>query len=750
MNVTMMNVTMQTAVEERGMSRPYPPHSPEHPSRILVPGQTCWRIESAERAAFLVDGEAYFKAFRDAALRAQHSIMIVGWDIDTQVELLREEHSSPEMPTKLGELLVALLRRRRKLRIYVLNWDYAVIYSLERQWMPTAEPGWRRHRRLFYQMDDCHPVGASHHQKLVVIDDAVAFVGGLDLSTSRWDTRAHLSHNPQRIDADGALYAPFHDVQMMVTGNAAAALGDLARTRWLRATGRRLPPSPRRAVDEVWPPKLSPALTECQVGILRTQPQYEEMEEVREIEQAFLSAIKRARRFIYIESQYFTAQSISRALVQRLSEHDGPDVVLVLRQQCDGWLERRTMDSLRARLLHEVELADHYGRLRVYAPVVPNEQAAVPVAVHSKLLIVDDEFVCIGSANVSNRSMGFDTECNLAIEACGQARVQTVISAFLHDLLAEHLGVTPDKVAQHIGQCDSLAAAIESLRGGKRTLIDGCFETSAPTDATVPEQVLVDPERPMAADHLLAGMGFRRERRQIVRRAWVGLSLLAVMGLLAVAWRWTALSQWLDLDALVNHAQAMGRTPLGLVTVLGGYVLGGLLAVPVTVLLVVTILAFGPWLGALCALGGSLMSAVTLFGLGRTMGSFRIRRIAGRRVDHLSRRIAERGLWAVFLVRVFPIAPFSMINLVAGASPVSLRNFVLGTLFGMFPGITVMATFVSRLENAVREPSWQAFTIVGLVVAAAWVGVWFLSERLQSGDKGAASCSAPLKSSHLS
>lgn len=700
-------------------------------SSLLVPGRTCWRVEPAERAAFLVDGEAYFKAFRDAALRAQQSIMIVGWDIDTQIELVREEHPSADFPGKLGEFLVALLRRKRKLRVFVLNWDYAVIYALERQWMPTAEPGWRRHRRLSYQMDDQHPLGASHHQKLVVIDDAVAFVGGLDLSKSRWDTRAHLSQNPRRVDADGAPYAPFHDVQMMVSGDAAGALGDLARSRWLTATGRRLPTPARRSVEELWPPDLLPDVLKCPVAIMRTQPRYDELEEIREIEQAYLNAIKRARRSIYIESQYFTGQAIGRALAARLSEHDGPDVVLVLRQNCDGWLERRTMDSLRARLLHEVELADHYGRLRVYAPVVPGVQGAEPVAVHSKLLIVDDDFVSVGSANISNRSMGFDTECNLAIESCGQERVQTVIAVFRNSLLAEHLGVSPDRVAQQIQQSGSLIAAIETLRGGDRTLASGCFETAASADAVIPDHALIDPERPMAADHLLTGVGFQKERKRIVQRALVGLSLLAAMGMLAAAWRWTALGQLLNLQELVNHAQALGRSPLGLLVVMGGYILSGLLVVPVTLLIMVTILAFGPWLGALSALLGSLLSAVSLFVLGRAIGKYRIRRIAGPRIDRLSRRIAEQGLWAVLLVRVLPVAPFSMINLVAGASPVSLRDFVLGTLLGMTPGVVIMATFMGRLENAVREPGWPAFTALGMVVAVAWMCMWYLSGRLQ-------------------
>ncbi len=725
----MANIIMHSAEGERSAGSPR--EETEWPSPILIPGHTCWRIESAERAAFLVDGEAYFKAFRDAALLAKYSIMIVGWDLDTQVELVRDESPTSDMPTKLGALLVALLRRRRKLRVCALNWDYAMIYALDRQWMPTAEPGWRRHRRLSYRLDGHHPVGASHHQKLVVIDDAVAFVGGFDLSKSRWDTRQHRSQNPRRVDADGASYRPFHDVQMMVSGEAASALGDLARDRWFRATGRRLSAPPRRSVEEVWPPRVNPDVTAWPVAIMRTQPRYEEREEQREIEQAYLTAIKRARRSIYIESQYFTAQAISRALAQRLSEHDGPDVVLVLRQHCDGWLERRTMDHLRAQLLHELELADHYGRLRLYAPVVPGQPGAVPVAVHSKLLIVDDEFVCVGSANVSNRSMGFDTECNVAIEAAGEARVHTVIAALRNGLLAEHLGVAPDWVAQQLYTCGSLAGAIDSLRGGERTLADDCFEPLSPAEAMLPEHALVDPEGPMVADHLLAGVGLRRERAQIVRRALAGLSLLAGLAMLAAAWRWTPLGQLLDLEALLHHAQVLGRSPMGLVIVMGVYVLGGLLALPVSVLLVMTILAFGPWFGALSAMAGSLLSAITLFVLGRAMGSYRIRRLSGSRVEYLSRRLAERGFWAVLLVRILPIASFSVINLIAGASSVSLRNFAMGTVLGMLPGITIMAAFVGRLDEAVREPSWQAFAMVGFVVAAVWVGVWYVSGRLQ-------------------
>lgn len=698
-------------------------------SSLLCPGHNCWRLESSEKTSFLIDGEAYFRAFRDVALQAKESIMIVGWDLDTKTDLLRGGAASSEFPTKLGEFLSALLRRKRKLRVYVLNWDFAMIYAWEREWMPTAEPGWGRHRRLSYRVDGQHPIGASHHQKIVVVDDAIAFVGGLDLTKSRWDTRAHSLDDVRRVDADGTPYAPFHDVQIMVSGAVAGALGDLARTRWLHATGRRLSRPSLRPVGELWPGSIVADTEHCPVAIMRTQPKYEEQVEVREIQQAYLDAIKSARASIYIESQYLTAHTIGRALMARLSEPEGPDVVLVLRHNCDGWLERQTMGSLRARVLKDLELADHYGRLRVYAPTVSGTAGAEKVDVHSKVLIVDDHFLCLGSANVSNRSMGFDTECNLAIESFGRPQLQAVVAGLRNDLIGEHLGVEPEVVRAELDRTGSLIGAIEALRGGDRSLDDGCFDKSDAAAAVIPEQVLVDPERPMAVEEVL-GLPHLKEREDLSRRLFMGLSLVAAIGALAAAWRWTPMGDVINVESLVETVQSLGRGPIGLIMLLGGYVVGGFMAIPITLLIVVTVIACGAWLGAPLALAGSLLSGVTLFTLGRALGRYRVQQFAGKRVAHLSRRLAERGFWAILMVRILPIAPFSLVNLVAGSTALSFRHFIMGTMLGMAPGIVVTAALVDGLEEAVRQPTPMAVTLLGLLIASAWVAVWYLSRRL--------------------
>src|SRR5204863_3831508 len=165
-----------------------------------------------------------------------------------------------------------------------------------------------------------HPFGASHHQKIVVIDDALAFAGGLDLTIRRWDTPAHHAHDPRRVDPTGRPYPPAHDIQMMVDGEAAAALGELARTRWHVATGR-TPPAPLPATargTDLWPEATAPDARDAPVGIARTMPAFRDEPAVQEVVAFATQSIASARRFIYIENQYLTSASVGAALARRL------------------------------------------------------------------------------------------------------------------------------------------------------------------------------------------------------------------------------------------------------------------------------------------------------------------------------------------------------------------------------------------------------------------------------------------------
>ena len=241
-------------------------------------------------------------------------------------------------------------------------------------------------------------------------------------------------------------YDPFHDVGLVFEGPAARATADLARERWRAATGRRvaaLRPEPGRSA---WPAGLAPDLENVHLGLARTQPAWNGTPERREVEALWLEAIRSARRWIYIENQYLTAGCVGDALAARLREPDGPEVVIVCPEGASGWLEERTMGVLRSRLVRRLREADAHGRLAIVHPVVPG---GARLNVHSKVLVVDDQLVRVGSSNLSNRSMGLDTELDVAIEARGEARVERAIDAFRDDLLAEHLGTSCRARARH-------------------------------------------------------------------------------------------------------------------------------------------------------------------------------------------------------------------------------------------------------------------------------------------------------------
>ena len=212
-------------------------HANDEP--FFQPGRNCASVRHADRFSLLIDGADYFRVLREALTRAERTVFILGWDIDSRMKLT-PEGADDGYPEALGDFLHALAGDKRRLRVYILAWDFAMLYAFEREWLPVYKMGWRTHRRIAFQMDGKHPLGGSQHQKIVVIDDRVAFVGGLDLTRSRWDTSAHAPDEPLRRDANGAAYQPFHDVHTMFDGDAAREIGQLARERWARACGKRL------------------------------------------------------------------------------------------------------------------------------------------------------------------------------------------------------------------------------------------------------------------------------------------------------------------------------------------------------------------------------------------------------------------------------------------------------------------------------------------------------------------------------
>jgi len=703
-------------------------------ARILAPGRNCWRQTRADRVAWLIDGEAYFRAFRDAVKRAQRSILIIAWDIDSRTLLLPEDPRDG-WPIALGELLHAALVRNRALHVRILEWDFAMLYAAHRELPAPYAAGWRHHRRLQIAFDGDHPMGGSQHQKIVVVDDRVAFVGGLDLTSARWDTSAHLGQDPRRQRPRGAAYPPFHDAMMMVDGGTASALGELARERWQRTTGRQL--GSARTQEDPWPLSVAPDLTQVPVAIARTQPEWNGNARVQEVKQLYLDAIAAARRTIYIENQYLTAPAVIQALAVRLREPDGPEVLILSRLHGGGWLEENTMTALRVSAVHTLRAADAHARLRVVYPHAEGLGEAC-IDLHSKLMIVDDRFARIGSANLNNRSMGYDAECDLAIEAT-EPRIGARLLQLRHRLMAEHLGVAPEEVAHAYAHTGSLIGAVDALHGNARDLLE--LEVPHSPEPLLLDPALVDPERPVEPEILAAQLVPAGTRQRTVRRLIAGAGLLFAFAALAAAWRWTPLAQWLDLQRAAELVAALREVPLAPVWMLAVYVAASCLAVPVTLLIATTALLFGALDALFYALTGSLLAAMVTFRIGQLLGRDLVRRIAGPRLTRLNHRLERRGLLAIVTLRLLPIAPFTVINLAAGASQIRMRHFLLGTLIGMLPGIVAITLFSDRVLAAVRRPSLLTLTTLAAVVAAIASGTWavraWLARRRAPGNGNA-------------
>jgi phospholipase D1/2 len=692
-------------------------------SSLFAAGRNCWRVEPAERVSFLIDGDDYFRAFRAAAIHARHHIIILGWDFDSRIRMLIDREPDG-FPDRLGEFLHTLLMRRRQLHIHVLTWDFHMIYWKEREWWLPSKLA--AHRRLHFHKDGAHPVGASHHQKVVIIDDALAFVGGLDFAQCRWDTSRHLAVHPKRMLNDESPCRPFHDVQLMVTGPVASALGDLARERWQAATGRVLPSHGSGREEDLWPRGLKPDMSDVSVAIARTAPAFGDRASIGEVEALFLDSLNNARRYIYIETQYLTSRTVADCLAARLQDPKGPEIVMVLHPNSDGWLEQHTMDVLRGRVLERLRAADRFHRLNLNYPKIP-ELRGQCISMHSKVCIIDDDFVRVGSANLSNRSMGFDTECDLAIEAAGQPAVRRAIASFRQALLAEHLGVSPEAVGRELKKDGSLIGAVERLRGAGRSL--GYFDgtVSADVNEVVPDEAFIDPSRPYEAQFIP-----EERRKPALRQIIGGTSGLLALVVLAGLWHWTPLRELIDVTSMVDSLEEVAHGPMALPVTVGAFLIGGLLVMPVMVLIAVTILAFGPWWGFWYALIGMTASALLTFGIGRLLGRRLIDHLSGSWVHRISRTLAKKGVLTVVALRMLPVAPFSILNAVAGASHIRAKDFFVGTVLGELPGLLGLALFLDQVTETIRHPGLGSILLLVIIAVGIIVTAWGLSRWLSN------------------
>jgi phospholipase D1/2 len=501
-------------------------------------------------------------------------------------------------------------------------------------------------------------------------------------------------------------------------GDAALALAKLVRERWKYGAFERVPPL--RPFGDPWPAGIAPDLERIDVGIARTWPAIEDQDEIRECEALFFDSIERAERAIFIENQYLTATRLAERLARRMRENPKLEVVIISPRAPRSWLEGQTMRASLSRFMYPLQDPELRDRVALLYPQVRADGRASAIMVHSKIMIVDDVLLRVGSANLNNRSLGLDTECDLAFEAKTPDQRQAI--ARLRDRMLGHFcGAEPEEVAASLFRTGSLIATARSLRRGGHSLEPVDFD-GATHESLSALAIVADPERPIVPPPVLQSLIGKRPRAQPVRRFAKVIGIGMAIASLILAWRFTALSALVHPDSLRQSLQNIAELPGAPLIVVAVFVIGGLVAFPVLVLIAATAAAFGPWLGFALAGTGAIASAAVTYGVGTAMGRRIIETIGGPRVHRVRRSIVRHSVVAVASIRLVPIAPFTLVNLVAGASRIPFVDYLLGTILGMAPGLLVMSALGHQIWSIFTKPTLTN-VLLFLLAVLAWLAV---------------------------
>jgi len=213
----------------------------------------------------------------------------------------------------------------------------------------------------------------------------------------------------------------------------------------------------------------------------------------------------------------------------------------------------------------------------------------------------------------------------------------------------------------------------------------------------------------------------------------IGVPLVVVL-LLAAAWQFTPLGELApEMREAISSIRGMPAAP---VIVVAAFIIGGLVVAPVSILMLATVVAFGPIRGGFYAMAGVLASGSVMFLVGRVVGRRSLERVLGPRMTKVESILSNHGVVTVAVARNIPVAPYSVVNLIAGASPLRLNDYFFGTLLGFLPAIVALAVVGDRIARFAENPDQGSLLmLIGLVAALATGGVvagrWLLRRTSQ-------------------
>ena len=318
--------------------------------------------------------------------------------------------------------------------------------------------------------------------------------------------------------------------------------------------------------------------------------------------------------------------------------------------------------------------------------------------------------------------MGLDSECDLVVE---DERAATDLCA---DLLSEHLGAEVDAVAESLAG-GGLIATLERYNAGARRLDPVEIESSDIEQALLePLARAADLEKPIVR---------KRDEGQdtlVAHAPAAGWLFLAGVGLVIAFWVYWAVQgsgEDFNLEALLTRLREIADHPLAPLAVLPAFVAGSLVVAPATGMIALCALLFDPWVASVASVAGTLVATAVNHWLGGRFHSVLMRRVPDAITDRISSIASSSDIWTLAGLRMIPVAPFSVVNLVVGASGINLRDFVLATAIVMTPGIILISLSIDRARAVLAgEPLFDAWIVAGIGVAGiAVMGLRYWQKR---------------------
>ena len=413
--------------------------------------KNCSSIEQAAQIALLIDGDEYFQTFFDMADQAKQSIDILGWEVDSRIGL---GHIKDSYPDNLRVYFNQLIKKNKQLHINIMSWKPSLFLLFDRELFASIKWKIKTSENIRFKENRHLDLYGTFHEKLAVIDESCAFIGGMDITRKRWDTSEHRLNHPLRKDLDGRPYHPIHDIQMICTGKLAQELS----RQLLKKNQRPKNQIPALEEEASWPRTVTSQLQRVPAAISRTKASGQ-----NEIESLYYDAIESAQQFIYIENQYFSHHGIISLLCEKLMRPQGPEIIIVIPYSYRGLFEKAIYVNERNKAIKSLQNADRYHRLAIFYPGSVEENSSQFIVVHSKFMVIDNTFLTLGSANLNHRSMRVDHELNVSIEALENEEIERFIGQTVYRLISEHLDVSASEIQREFESRRSLLESIKVL-----------------------------------------------------------------------------------------------------------------------------------------------------------------------------------------------------------------------------------------------------------------------------------------------